>query len=200
MTWKTYSNGGVSAHTQGSVLKQVNDTVASPVETHVFGYDACLPMTSATQGTRGTLTYTYANDRVATMQIQEAPRRRTASTRMKPEADRLECNPGQLHVRIHARRPVLGDRIPQRAEADVPVRRSGPSDESREHAGRNHPGELRVRLRHKPPDGAGHAARAADEPDDDTAAPEHRECRAEVLLRCALPVDPRRVPGLAIRN
>ncbi|MCC6131642.1 MAG: RHS repeat protein, partial [Acidobacteria bacterium] len=74
MTRKTYSSGGSIVYVyEGSVLKQVDDTVASPSETHVFGYDTMLRMTSATQGPRGTLTYTYANDRVATMQIQGGP-------------------------------------------------------------------------------------------------------------------------------
>ncbi|MCC6130101.1 MAG: RHS repeat protein, partial [Acidobacteria bacterium] len=74
MTRKTYSSGGSIVYVyEGSVLKQVDDTVASPPETHVFGYDTMLRMTSATQGSRGTLMYTYANDRVATMQIQGGP-------------------------------------------------------------------------------------------------------------------------------
>jgi len=74
MTRKTYSSGGSIVYVyEGSVLKQVDDTVASPPETHVFGYDTMLRMTSATQGPRGTLTYTYANDRVATMQVQGGP-------------------------------------------------------------------------------------------------------------------------------
>lgn len=56
-----YSGGGnVTLTYTGEKLTAVNDTFASPGETHTFTWDASFRRTSHTQGTRGTVQWTYS--------------------------------------------------------------------------------------------------------------------------------------------
>ncbi len=60
LSTRTYPGGAPIANTyQGSQLTQVIDSSASPSETDTYAYDASYRVTSETQGTRGTLTFTY---------------------------------------------------------------------------------------------------------------------------------------------
>ena len=72
---KTYPGPSAITYTyQGQRLTQVADTTVSPSETHTFGYDPSYRINAVTEGSRGTLGYTYAsNDRVATMSVQGGP-------------------------------------------------------------------------------------------------------------------------------
>jgi RHS repeat-associated protein len=56
----TYPSGATISYTyQGSKLAQVVDSNASPSETHTFTYDGAYRLASETQGSRGTLNFTY---------------------------------------------------------------------------------------------------------------------------------------------
>jgi len=58
----------------GQKLTQVADSTVSPAETHTLAYDASFRLSSETQATRGTLTYTYnPDDTVATFTVQGGP-------------------------------------------------------------------------------------------------------------------------------
>ncbi|MBK9373727.1 MAG: hypothetical protein IPN03_08340 [Holophagales bacterium] len=72
---KSYSTGGTVTYSyQGQFLLQVQDTVASPPETHGFTYDPSYRLSTTTQASRGSLTYTYrADDRVESMAIAAGP-------------------------------------------------------------------------------------------------------------------------------
>lgn len=71
VTAKTYPNGGAITQTfQGEKLTQVSDTFASPAETHTYVYDSAFRLTSNTQASRGTVSFTYGvADRLATMTV-----------------------------------------------------------------------------------------------------------------------------------
>jgi RHS repeat-associated protein len=71
LTRKTYPNGTYIEYTYtGQNLSQVTDTSLTPNETHTFSYDNAFRMTSNTQGTRGTINYSYdARDAVASYAV-----------------------------------------------------------------------------------------------------------------------------------
>jgi RHS repeat-associated protein len=79
---KTYPNASTITYTYvGQKLTQVDDTYASPSETHTFLYDSSYRVQQNGQATRGTLTYTYTpDDRVDTMTIAGTPNVTTAHT------------------------------------------------------------------------------------------------------------------------
>ncbi len=79
---KTYPNASTITYTYaGQKLTQVDDTFASPAETHTFLYDTSYRVQQNVQSTRGTLTYTYTpDDRVDTMTIAGTPNVTTAHT------------------------------------------------------------------------------------------------------------------------
>ncbi len=59
----SYSDGtGVGYSYAGQNLMEVTDGTVSPVENTVFGYDAAYRIINETQGSRGSLTYTYDAD------------------------------------------------------------------------------------------------------------------------------------------
>jgi RHS repeat-associated protein len=73
---KTYPNPTqtITYTYQGQKLTQVDDTFANPAETHTFAYDSSYRVSTTTQATRGTLSYTYTpDDRVDTMTIAGTP-------------------------------------------------------------------------------------------------------------------------------
>lgn len=72
---KTYPNSAYVEYTyEGQKLTQVYDNFASPAETHTFTYDDRFRVTSNTQATRATVTYTHdVADRTASMSLSGGP-------------------------------------------------------------------------------------------------------------------------------